>query len=123
MAGREGFIRISKMRLIVYSSVVAILAFLCIYFVVPIAVGFYRNPLGAYAPQYLFTSQLEDMKSTMADLNSMRANSTVLVFQNGQSINYVYVWDDAPQVGATYKVYLCWDTTYGLDYKLIQVDS
>ena len=123
MARKEGMIRISKIRLILYSFVVAILALLCIYVVVPIAIGFYRDPLGAYTPQYLFTSRLDAMNSTMEDLNSMRANSTTLTFDNGQTITYVYIWDDVPQVGAIYKVYLCWDTTYGLDYKLVQIGS
>lgn len=116
----EGMIKIGKMRLILYASVVAILTVLSIYFVVPMAISFYRAPLGAYTPQYLFTSRLEAMKLTEPDFNSMRANSTTLVFENNQTINYVYLWDDVPQVGATYKVYLCWDTNYGLDYKLVE---
>jgi len=123
----EGMIKISKIRLILYSSIVAILVILSIYFVVPAAIGFYRDPLGAYTPQYLFTSKLEDMNSTMEfmalDSTSMRANSTTLIFANNQTINYVYLWDDVPQVGATYKVYLCWDTTNGLDYKLVKVGN
>jgi hypothetical protein len=113
-------IKRSKTRLVLYGFIVAILAVLCMYFVVPAAIGLYRDPLGAYTPQYLFTSKLEAMNSTVEDLNSMRANSTILVFENNQTIEYVYLWNDVPQIGATYKVYLCWDTTYGLDYKLVE---
>ena len=114
-------IEMSKRSLILYGSIVAILASLSIYFVVPATIGLYSNPVGGYTPQYLFTSRLEAMNSTAEAFNSMRANSTVLIFENNQTINYVYLWDDVPHIGATYKVYLCWDSTYGLDYRLIEV--
>jgi len=118
-------IKMRKRRLILYGSIVAILAILSFYFVVPAAMSFYDNPLGAYAPKYLFTSRLEAMKSTEENFNYMgdrlNTNSTTLIFNNSQTINYVYLLDDLPQVGGIYKVYLCWDTTNNaLDYRLVK---